>query len=108
MKSVMSAMTEFNSSWNNSLKAFDLSTGEWGSNKGYMGMEAFYNMTNMMNQLAGMAGSNLVIAGQTLDGSATSMSLLINKAFNTLKVLEDGSTVIDLGAIGMNFEMGAE
>lgn len=107
-KSLVGALSTWNNAWQTSTKYFDFGTGKWAQGKGMMGMDAFYNLANMMNQMAGAAGKELVMAGVKIDGSATAMGELVSKAFDTMSVLEDGSTVVDLGSIGLDFKTGTE
>lgn len=107
IKSVMTAMSNFNNAWQQSTKYFNLNTGKWATGKGMMGVQQFYDFAYMMNDMAKRASGEITMAGMTLDGSAETLNKLVTHAFETMSVLEDGTQVIDLGAIGLDFKTGA-
>lgn len=106
-KSAVAVTNAFREAWNTSQKAMNIRSGEMHTSKGLMGMEDFYNMANMMNNMAQASGQEIKLAGITLDGSIEAFSQLVNKGYSELEVLSDGSQVVNLGNIGLTFETGA-
>ena len=76
--------------------------------EGYMAYQDFYNIVTEMNNIAGLSGQQIELAGITLDGKMESAAALIEKGAEALSVTADGSIKVDLGSIGIDFAAGAD
>lgn len=91
--------------WQGTYSAFE-AMNKAGEN-GYMSIQDFYNIVQEMNNMAKEAGSTVEFMGETLDGSLTSASKLVQKGMNAIANIDDVGPAISLERFGNEFKGGA-
>lgn len=89
-------------SWNNAMNAMNEA-----SVNGYMSMQDFYNISKEINNMAGMTGEKIELAGEKLDGSAESFYNILKKVEGNLVNIDGKGMQISMEGWGQDFLSGA-
>lgn len=78
-----------------------------GVKEGYMAYQDWYNIITEMNNIAGVSGQTIKMAGVQLDGSMEAAAKAIQAGAKALTVTADGSIKVDLSNFGIDLAAGA-
>ena len=78
-----------------------------GVKEGYMAYQDWYNIITEMNNIAGVSGQTIEMAGVQLDGSMEAAAKAIQAGAKALTVTADGSIKVDLSGFGIDLAAGA-
>ena len=88
--------------------AFDLSKVKKNGKSGFINYEDWYNIVTEMNNIAGISGEQIRLGAITLDGKLESAAEAISRGARALTTVDTGDLKVNLGAIGIEIQSGAE
>lgn len=88
--------------------AFDLSKVKKKGKTGFINYEDWYNIVTEMNNIAGISGTKIELGALTLDGKLESAAEAISRGARALTTVDTGDLKVNLGAIGIEIQSGAE